>query len=366
MKFYGEILIILLLLIANGRILFIKNVKKDSLVMLSPLAFFLSIIQILNWSFDWVTGLTLFLSILVLLSNFHALFRYSERLYIDHYSILMKVWSGITIILSLALLAGTIYFKPVEYDNKKLGVEETVLRYEGSFRSGFEDAPNYKVANVFLSEFKPVGNSLHTRDVILFIPDKRADTFYYQPYLQFLAREGFTVLSGDFYCSDCKWRHSIGDLRILRRTAMALDYFVNKQRFEMQKEFYTYNILQELKALLLLIDERYGENTRIFVVTDVMGTTAALDFMEKNPDRIMDVFDIQTVPEYKTPGLGLISQTDILLALSQGQSRDKNAVAAKEIVMQTKKEIFKARNTPRSLSNKLGSLSLSKGKEGNL
>ena len=75
MKFYGELLVIILLLVANGRILFIKNAKKDSLVMLSPFAFLLSIIQILNWGVDIVTLLTLVLSILVLLSNFHALFR---------------------------------------------------------------------------------------------------------------------------------------------------------------------------------------------------------------------------------------------------------------------------------------------------
>ena len=43
MKFYGELLVIILLLVANGRILFIKNAKKDSLVMLSPFAFLLSI-----------------------------------------------------------------------------------------------------------------------------------------------------------------------------------------------------------------------------------------------------------------------------------------------------------------------------------
>ena len=229
MKFYGEVLVIILLLVTNGRIVFIKNVKKDSLVMLSPLAFILSIIQLLNWGFDVVTGLTLVLSVLVLLSNFHALFRYSERLYIDHYSILMKVWASITIILAFALLAGTIYFKPVEYNNKKLGITETVLRYEGSFRSGFEEASNLKAANLFLTEFKPEGNeNRRVKEVVLFIPDKRGDTYYYKPYLQHLAREGFTVLSGDFFCSDCKWRHSIGDLKIVRRTAMVIDYLDRK------------------------------------------------------------------------------------------------------------------------------------------
>jgi hypothetical protein len=118
-------------LLANGRILFIKNAKKDSLVMLSPFAFLLSIIQLFNWGVDIITLLTFILSIIVLLSNFHALFRYSERLYIDHYSLLMKVWSAITNILSLALLAGTIYFRPVEYSSKKLGITENLMRYEG-------------------------------------------------------------------------------------------------------------------------------------------------------------------------------------------------------------------------------------------
>ncbi len=345
MKLYGEILVIILLLVANGRILFIKNAKKDSLVMLSPFAFLLSIIQIFNWGVDAVTILTLLLAVIVLLSNFHALFRYSERLYIDHYSILMKVWSSVTIILSLALLAGTIFFRPVEYSNKKLGISETVYRYEGSFRSGFEDASNFKAANLFLSEFKLEGNeSNRVKEVILFIPDKRGDTYYYKPFLQQLAREDLTVISGDFFCSDCKWRHSIGDFRIIRRFTMVIDYFVNPQRFMMQKEFYTYNIMQELKVLGELVKERYGENTRLFIITDVMGTVAAQDYMEKNPDFVSGVFDLQTIPEYKTPGFGVVSQTDVLLAMYMGQQRDSEGLITKEMVVQTKKEIFAARS----------------------
>lgn len=341
MKFYGELLVIIMLLVANGRIIFIKNVKKDSLVMLSPLAFVLSIIQIFNWGFDVVTGLTLLLSILVLLSNFHALFRYSERLYIDHYSILMKVWSGITIIFALVLLAGTIFFKPVEYENKKLGITEEIIRYEGSFRSGFEQASNIKMANVFLSEYKPSGKENQSvREVVLFIPDKRGDTYYYRPYLQHLAREGFIVISADFFCSDCKWRHSIGDLKIVRRTAMVIDYLVNPQKFMMQKEFYTYNILQEINALNTIVTERYGENTKLFIVTDTMGTVAAQNFMEKNPERVTEVYDLSVIPEYKTAGFGVVAQTDTFLSMILKVPRDKEGFFTKYMVMQTKKAIL--------------------------
>ncbi|MBR4180361.1 MAG: hypothetical protein IKR45_06620 [Treponema sp.] len=345
MKFYGELLIIVILLLANGRILFLKNAKKDSLVILSPLGVLLSIIQIFNWGVDAVTFLTLFLSILVLLSNFHALFRYSERLYIDHYSILMKVWASITIIFALVLMAGTIFFVPVEYSNKELGVQERLLRYEGSFRSGFEEASIIHSANIFVTECKPVGKEdSKTKDVVLLIPDKRADTYYYRPYIQYLAREGFTVLSADFFCKDCRWRHSVGDLKICRRTAMLIDWFLNNERFWRQKEFYTYNCLQEINELGKFVGELYGPDTRLFIVTDVMATDAAMDYQEKNPERVMAVYDLQSIPQYKTAGLGIISQTDILTAMILGQERDKNGDITKQMVMETKKKIFLARS----------------------
>ena len=345
MKFYGELLIIVILLLANGRILFLKNAKKDSLVILSPLGVLLSIIQIFNWGVDTVTFLTLFLSILVLLSNFHALFRYSERLYIDHYSILMKVWASITIIFALVLMAGTIFFVPVEYSNKELGVQERLLRYEGSFRSGFEEASIIHSANIFVTECKPVGKEdSKTKDVVLLIPDKRADTYYYRPYIQYLAREGFTVLSADFFCKDCRWRHSVGDLKICRRTAMLVDWFLNNERFWRQKEFYTYNCLQEINELGKFVGELYGPDTRLFIVTDVMATDAAMDYQEKNPERVMAVYDLQSIPQYKTAGLGIISQTDILTAMILGQERDKNGDITKQMVMETKKKIFLARS----------------------
>ena len=126
---------------------------------------------------------------------------------------------------------------------------------------------------------------------------------------------------------------------------VVIDYFLNTQKFMMQKEFYTYNITQELKALDELVKELYGPDTKLFIVTDVMGTVAAQNNMIKNPDRVLDVFDLQTIPEYKTPGFGVVAQTDILLAMYMGQTRDKEGFFTKYMVMQTKKQIFKARNT---------------------
>lgn len=362
MKFYGELLIILLLLLTNGRILFIKKEKKDSLVILAPFSLVLSILELISWGLDFTTLALLILSIIVFFSNFHAMFRISERLYVDHYSVLMKFWATITIILSLGILAGTVYFAPVEYDNVRLGVSEKMYRYEGSFRTGFTEASHFKIASLYLREFSPAEKMVKeieenddtdlspvtdsalpdlspVKDVVLFIPDKRADTYYYKPYLQFLAKEGYTVYSGDFFSKDCKWAHAFGDMKGSRRVVMLLDYFINKHIFMAQKEFYTYNSSLEIKELVNLISEKYEQNTKFFIITDFMAETAAEDFMKNNPEKVSGILDLQSIPEYETPGFGLIKQTDVILANILGFGRDSNGTETTAMVNATKNRI---------------------------
>ena len=114
MKFYGELLVFVLLFITNLRVFFVQHVRRDPLVVLAPFTFIVAIFQILAWGIDAFTTLGLLIALFVLLSNFHAIFRYIERLYVDHYSSLMKVWAVFTIMISALALAATIYFAPVE------------------------------------------------------------------------------------------------------------------------------------------------------------------------------------------------------------------------------------------------------------
>ena len=127
MKFYGELFTFILLFITNFRVFFVKHVKKDPLVSLAPISFCISILQIIAWGFDVFTALAFFISFLVLLSNFHAIFRYSERLYIDHYSPLMKFWAVFTTILSICAIIFNLIFYPVELNNNKLNVQENKI-----------------------------------------------------------------------------------------------------------------------------------------------------------------------------------------------------------------------------------------------
>ena len=347
MKFYGELLVFALLFITNLRVFFVHHVRRDPLVVLAPFTFIVAILQIFAWGIDAFTFLGLFIALLVLLSNFHAIFRYLERLYIDHYSPLMKVWAVFTIIISAVALAATVYFAPVETPEAKLGLTETKTYYNGSFRGGFSKAGAFDSKDLIISEFAREVNPSKKGDsvphlnipdnvIIVLMPDRRADTEHYVPFLQQLALRGVKVYSADFYADDGKWIHSVGDVKILRRLVLAIHSVVNNQWFMGQREYYTYNITQELNALLPILEEKekteagfdttasQSLNLRFFLITDVMGTTAAADYQKKNPEQIAGILNLDSFAEYKTAGYGCVEQTDPILALALGTRRDRS------------------------------------------
>ncbi len=326
MKFYGELLVFVLLFITNLRVFFVQHVRRDPLVVLAPFTFIVAIFQILAWGIDAFTTLGLLIALFVLLSNFHAIFRYIERLYIDHYSPLMKAWAVFTIMISAVALAATVYFAPVENNSRNLKISKTQTYYSGSFRSGFEKAKPFSSKSLTLWEFAPesTGESDFQNLIVLLSPDKRGDTVNYVPYLEQLALRGVTVYSADFFAEDGQWLHSFADKKTLRRLVMVIQSVVNRQRFEAQREYYSYNVSQEYEVLLPLIRERSGSDKKILLITDFMADIAAEDFAKKNPDLIAGVFKLSDIEEYKSSGYGCIEQTDPLLATVLGLHRDKS------------------------------------------
>ena len=334
MKFYGELLVFALLFITNLRVFFVHHVRRDPLVVLAPFTFIVAILQISAWGIDAFTTLGLIIALFVLLSNFHAIFRYIERLYIDHYSPLMKVWAVFTIIISVLALAATISFAPVEQNATKLGVTENQYYYKGSFRSGFEEASPFNRKSMTLYEFTPTREK-YQDFIVLLAPDKRADTENYTPYLQELAARGITIYSADFYADDGQWLHSIGDKRILRRLIMVIQSRTNNLKFTSQKEYYSYNISQEYNVLVPLLRERFGKDKKLLLITDFMGDIAAEDFQKKNPDLVAGILQLSSIENYKTSGYGCIEQTDPLLAVAMGLKRDASLATPKLLADKT-------------------------------
>ena len=352
MKFYGELLVFVLLFITNLRVFFVHHVRRDPLVVLAPFTFIVAIFQILAWGIDAFTTLGLLIALFVLLSNFHAIFRYMERLYVDHYSALMKFWAVFTIMISAVALAATIYFAPVEKSIRKQQFSKNQTYYKGSFRSGFEPAGPFDYKALTLWEFAPLADENQTVQdiksaqniqtapeyndfIVLFSPDKRGDTEHYTPYLKELALRGVTVCSADFYADDGQWLHSFADKKIFRRIVMVLQSLINRQTFEAQREYYSYNASQEFEVLIPLLRERYGADKKILLITDFMADIAADDFMKKNPDVVAGVFKLTNIEEFKTSGYGCIEQTDPLLAMILGRRRDKSLSVPKLMAAKT-------------------------------
>lgn len=344
MKFYGELLVFVLLLITNLRVFFVRHVRRDPLVSLAPFTLIVSILQIFSWGVDFFTALALILSFLVLLSNFHAIFRYSERLYVDHYSPLMKIWAAFTIFLSIASIIFIILFAPIQLDNTKNDVKETQVRYKGNFRTGFEECSAVSSTDAVFYMFEPLdkdGVYTPSKGIILFIPDKRGDTFNYKPYLQLLAKDGYTVCSADFYADDGKWLHSFEDNKIFRRISLVIRSLYNNTQFMGQREFYSYNISQECSALKKMMNEQFGSWCNYYLICDVMGKTAIEDFAKNNTDVIKGTFHLDTIKKYKTAGYGCVEQTDPLLAKFLGLERDSSLSTPNLLVTKTKKHLEK-------------------------
>lgn len=339
MKFYGELLVFVLLFITNLRVFFVHHVRRDPLVVLAPFTFIVAIFQILAWGIDAFTTLGLLIALFVLLSNFHAIFRYMERLYVDHYSVLMKVWAVFTIMISAVALAATIYFAPVESSKRTLKISANPTYYKGSFRSGFEEARPFDSKALTLWEYGPEKNENGTpvsqNVIVLLTPDKRGDTVNYVPYLEQLALSGVQIFSADFYADDGRWLHSIGDKKVLRRLVMVIQSMLNRQTFEAQREYYSYNVSQEYEVLIPLLRSRFGADKKVLLITDFMADIAADDYAKKNPDVIAGVLKLTNIEEYKTSGYGCIEQTDPLLAMAQGLRRDKSLATPKLLAAKT-------------------------------
>ncbi|MCR4580543.1 MAG: hypothetical protein K5681_09390 [Treponema sp.] len=337
MKFYGELLVFILLFITNFRVFFVKSARHDPLVVLAPATFIIALLQIFSFGIEVFTALGFIIALLVLLSNFHAIFRYSENLYVDHYSPLMMIWAIVTSLLSAIAIVGIVIFAPLELNNASLNINESQYRLEGNFRSGFSKAPFYTSADAFVYKFEPVNKEENAEDerVILFFPDKRGDTEHYKPYLKLLASKGFTVYSADFFADDCKWLHTIEDIKILRRIAFVIRGELKPAFFASQREYYSYNISLEINAMLNLLQEKYGPDKAYYFVSDSMGNTAINDLLIKQKSKVKGSFFLNTIPDFTSSGYGFIKQTDPILARYKGLKKDNYFTEAKLMAEKT-------------------------------
>ena len=357
MRIIGELLILFFLLLTNLRVLFVKREKKDSIVVLAPFSLLLVVIQIFSWGLDFLNAYILLLSLLVILTNFHALFRYSEKLYIDHYSGFMMLGATLTTLLTLFGIAVAILFFPGHFSGKKLGITESKHYYEGSFRTEFSEKTLFGKTNAVIYEFVPEisdddseqehlqsqaqtqSQSFVPQKTLLLIPDKRSDTEFYESYLQMLASKGYRVYSADFFVKDSRWTENHAEIRFSRQFLLILYQLFGKYDLYSQKKLIEYNTTQEIEAAFSILQRDFDLNEPVFLITDEMTAPAGNLYKFRNPARISGGLNLASVSGYKTPGYGFIAFNNPLLAKILGISKDKDADEIEAVVDETMKAV---------------------------
>ena len=336
--FFGEMLIISLILLNCARIFLLKFGKVDSLTILAPISVVLAVLQILAWNADIFSIFILLISILCFFTNFRAFLRFMGGLYVDHYSFAFKFGSVFLILLCLFEGAVIVKFRPVFLNKKEFNSVETKIQLSGDFSGGFEKTGDFDFPSAEIRVFSPSKEELFNGQSIILLSDKRADSAGYIPYMKMLAAKGFKVYSGDFYSRDLKWFNSFADSKIFRKFFMLASYFKNPVAFEIQKEFYSYNSGRELKAMLdFVLSEENSDSERkpVFVVGDWMSEICLDDFSkEKNAD-VAGVFSLSSLEEYSSKGFGFVQQTSPFVAYFLDLPREPDLENLKTIVEKT-------------------------------
>ena len=326
----------------------------DALSLLAPLAATITIFEALAWGMRF-SGFAIFaLALVCSVANYRSLVRFSQRLFVDSYSVKFFVTS-------LVLLAATIFFMAVEIQARPVRLQTRLYNVdiEREFFScpiGAETFPLQKAEavgqkrNLALYTFCNKDAQKQKDAVIVFVPDVLAESLSYEPYFILLARKGWTVLSADLYKSDFRNNRSLKNTRTFRRSSLLWSALsaggreaIRQKKFPESRAKAFHEIYEaSWRALEQIARERYP-GKKIFVVGD---STSFLP-----PAKLETIFsgarflDLRSIPEYSTPGHGFVAQTNPIFSwLSLGKRRDKTSFEPSWCATQTIKELEKFLN----------------------
>lgn len=191
----GESAVLILLLPVLLRPLLKKHAPVDSVVMLAPLAFVLSLTLTAVYGFSYAQLTLIILSAMVLLTNIRALQRFANRLYVDSYSTAFCIAAWIELILIACSAPVLFYLRPHTINPKpQLSV------YTGSFERGFKPKTEvFRPASLVVYEYGTSFAGNTNEPAILFVPDTYEVCTDYELYAQEAVQQQLYVIAGDFY-----------------------------------------------------------------------------------------------------------------------------------------------------------------------
>ncbi|MCQ2600143.1 MAG: hypothetical protein MJ184_02130 [Treponema sp.] len=341
--FFGEVLILTMMAVCCLRTYFIKKTRLDAITTFAPLAFVISILQIISWGFNFCEILLFLISLIVFIVNYRSFIRFCNHLYVDTYSTSFIVFSSIS--LALIIFAAVVFtlYMPQPLSPKKYQVTVTSTYFSKQKDGSYKEADDLFIdKSLKLTVYSPsLENTDKTKNtVVLFVPDKRAGALAYEPYLVLLAKSGYKVYCGNFDFSTVE-----GNLKFLPTAVSRRNLIHNVRREDSDKKYFDANpqfydaYAREFEILIKIADAIEPKSRYFAIVCD--GVAENCFYKIKNPARpIAASFDLAKVSEYKTSGYGFIQQTDPLYAaMRYGLKKDKIYFVPSYAVMKTKNAI---------------------------
>lgn len=358
--FLAQMLVLILIAVCSSRIFFLKKARVDCFAAFSPVALFVSICIFFCFDFLPLSFLVFLLALFVFFVNFRSVLRLSARLFVDTYSVVFIISTVISLILTIALGALIVIFRPVRYTEKDFNVTRrqitltgpcTNLRVHGGALSG-ERATGTLFVYEPLVHDEIVAEIYKDNPVLIFATGVRATVQNYESYLMLLAQKGYTVLAADLYTDDLKLlsqnakstlAKAFLDSPFLRRFAAIQFEKLRPAEFEellAQERLYA---TKKYSALTKCALELFGDDVKTFYIVDGIdfdSIYAVVDEFNTEPyANAKGFFSMNRVPEYETSGYGFIEQTDVLLAYQKGIARENKFFIPRYVANKTIKAI---------------------------
>ena len=212
-----DLLVLSLLLAVNFRLFFMTRGQRDVVVLLAPVALCICLLGLFAWDLSLPKALILLLAFFVFAENFHSLWRFCSKLYVDYFSPVLWLVSIVNILLIVALGVLVFLLRPLPVD-PDLQVTQRTIALSGSVRSGLTPHKGFfDTADVMMVQYKPAQENspwsergarlenptgfqemLPSLPLVLWVTDGRSSVSRVEPVAATLASLGYEVVVAAF------------------------------------------------------------------------------------------------------------------------------------------------------------------------
>lgn len=324
----AELLVLFLIFISSIRFYISRDTSTDSLAVVPLIALCISFLNILAFGLTPIEILIFLHAFIVFLINFPSLVHLAGNVIVDYFGTSIKIVSVFIILITLALGFLAFYFRPMNFDPKKYGTVENTYYCKGNFEDGFTTVTGpFNFSTNKICEFTGGKNNIQKklmeqngRIIIFFIPPKTSTTKIYTPMLHKLAKDGYTVYSGEFHVWNRPWLRGLGRISNIRR----FQFLKMRRDFDKYSDFMRFHrqfIIDEYEALFDFVKPE--PNDKIFLLTDEDISNSMRPVYENHSDIVYGFYDLANT-EYSEKGYGPVENTDPLFAKYLGFEFDRS------------------------------------------